>query len=127
MCAPICKINWSWETRSRQATATKADCSIAPYTVSPGGAVAGLGHAGRTLGGAAAGIDLGAARRIRPQCGDHETLRSNEATFRRSIVDTNPIPHDMLDSLSDWLAGRGPINIVESFNASGPPGSCRLR
>lgn len=62
-----------------------------------------------------------------PQCGDHETLRSNEATFRRSIVDTNPIPHDMLDSLSDWLAGRGPINIVESFNASGPPGSCRLR
>ncbi len=60
-----------------------------------------------------------------PQCGDHETLRSNEPTFRRSIVDANGTAHQMLSSLSEWLAGRGPVNIVQRFNASGPPAGCR--
>lgn len=62
-----------------------------------------------------------------PQCGDHETLRSNEPTFRRGIIGANGTRQTMLDSLSDWLAGRGPVSVVERFDASGPPASCGLR
>lgn len=62
-----------------------------------------------------------------PQCGDHETLRSDEPTFRRAVIDTSGEPRTMLELLANWLAGRQPSVAIETFAANGPPASCGLR
>lgn len=59
-----------------------------------------------------------------PQCGDHETLRSNAPTYNRWIADDSGQRHGVLDLLSNWLNGTGPSVLIESFDPSGPAAGC---
>jgi len=61
-----------------------------------------------------------------PQCGDHETLRTDAPTFNRAIVDDAGVSHTVLELLDNWLEGRRPAAVVEDFRASAMPASCRL-
>lgn len=58
-----------------------------------------------------------------PQCGDHETLRSNDASFNRA-VELEGRSWTMLQVLANWLAGREPAVVVQSFQADGRPVGC---
>lgn len=58
-----------------------------------------------------------------PQCGDHETLRTNDATFGRAIV-ANGVRHTLPQVLARWLAGAGTTSVVETYDPAGPPRSC---
>ncbi|HVF33940.1 MAG TPA: pectin acetylesterase-family hydrolase, partial [Candidatus Saccharimonadia bacterium] len=50
-----------------------------------------------------------------PQCGDHETLRTDAPTYGRAVVDEAGVPRTMLELLDNWLAGRRPAAVVEHF------------
>ncbi|HET9482344.1 MAG TPA: pectin acetylesterase-family hydrolase [Xanthomonadales bacterium] len=62
-----------------------------------------------------------------PQCGDHETLRSDAPTFGRAIIGADGTRHTMLQVLANWLAGRAPAAVVESFEPGVPAPGCRAR
>lgn len=59
-----------------------------------------------------------------PQCGDHEALRTNVATFRRRIDSDDETSHTTLQVLHNWLTGRPRSAVIESFDPAGPPDSC---
>ena len=61
-----------------------------------------------------------------PQCGDHETLRTNDATFGRAIV-AGGVRYTLPDVLARWLAGTGTRSVVETYDPSGPARSCASR
>ncbi len=56
-----------------------------------------------------------------PQCGAHEALQHNEPMFNDLVVLPDGRRLAMLNVLADWLAGRSPGAVVQSFNVSQPP------
>ena len=60
-----------------------------------------------------------------PQCGDHETLRSNDTTFQRAIIADDGTRYAGLQVLSNWLEGRSPAAVVEQFELGQLPAGCR--
>ncbi|HVF34112.1 MAG TPA: hypothetical protein VND91_02190, partial [Candidatus Saccharimonadia bacterium] len=60
-----------------------------------------------------------------PQCGDHETLRTDAPTFGIAIVDGDGVPRTVLELLDNWLAGREPSSLVQTFDPRSPPRECR--
>ena len=77
-----------------------------------------------------AGLDhdgVGVGRDLGPQCADHETLRTNDATFTRAIVTGDGTRHAFPDVLARWLARAGRTSVVESYDPAGPPRSCYAR
>ena len=60
-----------------------------------------------------------------PQCGDHETLRSDRPTYGSAVITEDGRRYTTLRVLWNWLHGTGRSIVVESFDPSGPPVSCR--
>jgi hypothetical protein len=60
-----------------------------------------------------------------PQCRDHETLRSNDATFARAIV-ADGRAWTLPEVFANWLEGAAPDALVERYDPAGPPPSCAL-
>lgn len=58
-----------------------------------------------------------------PQCGAHETLQHNPASFNHLVVDDQGRDHHTLSVLEDWLDGRSPPPVVERYDPAGP-GTC---
>ena len=61
-----------------------------------------------------------------PQCGDHETLRSNQPTYQRAIV-ADGQAYQMLELLQNWLNGDQPSAVIENFDPEAMPASCQLQ
>ena len=59
-----------------------------------------------------------------PQCGDHESLRTDVASFRRRIDTADGASYATLEVLQNWLQGRPHSAVIESFDPIGRPESC---
>lgn len=60
-----------------------------------------------------------------PQCGDHETLRTDAPTFGRAIAGVDGQLYTTLEVLANWLSGASPSAVIESFDPDRPPATCR--
>lgn len=62
-----------------------------------------------------------------PQCGDHETLRTDGPTFGSAVAGVDGKLYTTLEVLANWLRGAKPSVVIEHFDLANPPATCRVR